>query len=865
MRTIVSLLAFTFASACAFAQPRLVVDLTPENPTRAYRITRSSGFDGGLLLFDWSLNNTAMGISFIPSDSNEYDLILERPGRPIGIVNDAQILQAGITIYASPGTPLDSEPLTQDPPILFDETIRPVSDGGLLYFAVDSGVGPRELMETDGTEPGTRLVSSRLANAQNQLLYVHQYMGKLGSQSCWEVTTPDGKELMLSSGEPPLTSTSLSFPSGVGEWAGVSFVSTDTKLFFQLSGAILTRGSWVAQLGGGDPVKFQSEAVPEGYPMYAIGDRAYYVIRDAGGDYILNSHTGETGGLKSLYHYKATEPEYWVQDDKLYFLTDESIVMHFDAINLVSEPLFAADTQPFANIQSVVQDGGSVYIIARGEDVVDRLWITDGTESGTVQCTGLSEVPDEDMIISGASNGIAYIELDGTLYRIDSATPSSAALVEFNKVPISTHPTDFSEYDNRLVFSTSEIIDPYWYISDGTAPGTTPLIDEIDGLPLGEDVFVYNVSDSVAYMYNNSRNEYWSSELGSSDSNRVLVKENFDFLKFVRLNDDSYYVQTDLESDEHELRKVTDGGAGSEVVYSWPDLFLSKPVLYSSEGSLWALEREFTSVSVWHSDGTTTGTSELPVRFVNPRGGYDEFLTSWKGNLIICLALERDREQTVYISDGTPGNTIRLTPDTAADKLSVSQHILTAEDLFYFGTHDPQTGESRFYTSDGTAEGTHSFLMPPLGELPNPVARYQNRILLRAGPSEQRQLWLTDGTTEGTRLLDPDWADIVTSHEEIGSISFLSKPALSIPEKRTILSAQAQEGFGSELHTGWPGTLQLVAEIDPGNYSSFPAELTRIGDQIFFSAETFRGGRELYVLDVDSLPDAPLPDSFMLR
>jgi ELWxxDGT repeat protein len=56
---------------------------------------------------------------------------------------------------------------------------------------------------------------------------------------------------------------------------------------------------------------------------------------------------------------------------------------------------------------------------------------------------------------------------------------------------------------------------------------------------------------------------------------------------------------------------------------------------------------------------------------------------------------------------------------------------------------------------------------------------------------------------------------------------------------------------GAELFstTAGPGTVSLIADIEPGRAGSGPLDLTSIGDRVYFSAFTGDGGRELWTSD----------------
>jgi ELWxxDGT repeat protein len=164
--------------------------------------------------------------------------------------------------------------------------------------------------------------------------------------------------------------------------------------------------------------------------------------------------------------------------------------------------------------------------------------------------------------------------------------------------------------------------------------------------------------------------------------------------------------------------------------------------------------------------------------------------------------------------------------------------------LFLFDTDD----RAEIWTSDGTPAGTRpvatgfqrsAFAFPDL-------AVVGDRLVFGATPQDgsQRFLFSLGPNDELVRLLDePAWLEAVIS---TGSWAFLGLQT-------------AEHGFEPWRTDGTPEGTVLLAELEPGPSSSGPLEPTRVGDLVFFSAQTEELGRELWAIRLSELPPTPPP------
>ena len=158
------------------------------------------------------------------------------------------------------------------------------------------------------------------------------------------------------------------------------------------------------------------------------------------------------------------------------------------------------------------------------------------------------------------------------------------------------------------------------------------------------------------------------------------------------------------------------------------------------------------------------------------------------------------------------------------------------------------------WKSDGTAAGTVLVKDIYAGRgsaSPGGLTPVNQALFFSAGDATYgHELWKTDGTAAGTvrvKNIRPGAAS--SSPDELASVRWY-------PTLRSTLFFSAVDASGYELwrSNGTPEGTVRVADIEPGSAGSFPAEITRSGNYVFFSAQTIANGWELYALKAPEFP-----------
>ncbi|WP_052573125.1 ELWxxDGT repeat protein [Haloferula sp. BvORR071] len=167
--------------------------------------------------------------------------------------------------------------------------------------------------------------------------------------------------------------------------------------------------------------------------------------------------------------------------------------------------------------------------------------------------------------------------------------------------------------------------------------------------------------------------------------------------------------------------------------------------------------------------------------------------------------------------------------------------ILAAGDLAYFVAGDAVNGYQVRQT-DGTTAGTR--LIRPRGEnvsvdaAPNGLARLGSTIFYSSGGLSS-ELWKTDGTAEGTMLV-----------KDLNSVTG-SSPGYLTPGDGVVYFIATENNRGTELYRsdGSAAGTSILKDICPGSGSSYPQELTMVGNTLYFVADDGVNGRELWKSD----------------
>lgn len=404
--------------------------------------------------------------------------------------------------------------------------------------------------------------------------------------------------------------------------------------------------------------------------------------------------------------------------------------------------------------------------------------------------------------------------------------------------------------------------------SDGTSPGTVPVMrfpplpelsfeDAMRELtPVGSRLF-FVVGDET------HGRELWVSDGTTRGTHRVKDitpglgdSELFD-LRAVggRLLFFRFIPPAELAPARLELWRSDGTEAGTVLV---KDLGPEAGVLASQavvgDTLFFALSEPEHGTELWKSDGTEAGT-ELVKDIVPGPESSTPFSLRTVGRHVFFAATEPDHGTEVWRSDGTEAGT-ELVADLVPGPASEFPSLLDAiGSCLYVAQADRSDRLMRLYRLKNSDDGVRVTLVTTL---PNPFAEDPSATpfittftvagkklffglgISTPGPAPRDvQLWVTDGTRSGTKLLHRP----LSLSDEFGSQLF----AL---DDRILFTGADAGGVNLEpwVSDGTVRGTRRVQEIAPGGASSFPVGYTRVGSKVFFIADDTVHGNELWVL-----------------
>lgn len=190
-------------------------------------------------------------------------------------------------------------------------------------------------------------------------------------------------------------------------------------------------------------------------------------------------------------------------------------------------------------------------------------------------------------------------------------------------------------------------------------------------------------------------------------------------------------------------------------------------------------------------------------------------------------------DQEIWRTDGTAEGTVMLKDVRPGPSRSTARFLTRVGSTLYFIANDGTRG-TELWKSDGTAAGTT--LVKDITPGPDWTFTFEGYEFEAVGdrlyfiartPGAGRELWTTDGTAEGTRLV----RDITPGPASTHMI------ALTAVGDTLYLAVRTSE-VGQELwrSDGTEAGTFMLKDILPGPGSSFPGGMTAVGTTVFFQA-----------------------------
>lgn len=592
---------------------------------------------------------------------------------------------------------------------------------GVAYFTADTEPGA-ELWKTDGTEQGTVLVKN--IGSASEIRGLRDLDGTLFFFAGTELWTSDGTEQGTT-----LVKAFVQHPRP-------EITAVNSSLFFRFESSL-----------------WKSDGTEQGTVL----------VRDFGGNTWLNEMTSVGGTLFFRITYPVGGAELWKSDGTEQGTT---LVKHFPADfgvhprnlrNVSGTLFFNADDgvhgeelwksdgteQGTVLVKDISETGSSApsaltnlngTLVFTADDGVRgrELWRSDGTAAGTVLIEdvnlGGADALDHLTVLSNVDGTLYFVANDGTngygLWKSDGSQAGTVLVKDIYQGSEELHQRSLTRdalsllgFDGGVLFRANDGTTGYeLWRSDGTEQGTVLVKDINPGLLSSDAVPIATVGGSLLLVASDPAHgrELWKTD--GTEQGTVLV--------------------TDLNS----------GTAAA-----------SAPRYFTSVGNLTYFVAGTAPLGgeLYRTDGTQQGTFAVTDLMPGAFDAWPQFLTNVNG-VLYFMAREPDRDLfnyrfdtiALYKTDGTAEGTVRVKGTIAAEELVST--ISANGRLFFTVRTRNEHGRRRYelWSSDGTQEGT--VILEDRGS-PRAVAVGDTVFFL-----SWNSLWKTDGVTVEPVVNDPD-------------------------------------------------------------------------------------------------------------
>nr|WP_299338167.1 thrombospondin type 3 repeat-containing protein [Allomuricauda sp.] len=561
-------------------------------------------------------------------------------------------------------------------------------------------------------------------------------------------------------------------------------------------------------------------------------------------------------------------PERFTPVENGFYFTADDDELWFSDGTFENTNLFAKTTQinP-GDINKIVPVGDQVFFDAEKNSMNDELWVSDGTEAGTIKLTDRSLGFSQDGFVRGIVpfKGRVFFSLyeensGSELWVTDGTLAGTVLFKDINEGVESSTPLDYFVFGEHLYFKafTEENGEELWR-TDGTEEGTIMVKDINPGvggsvrnsreyLVYQNNLYFFADDGSLGY-------ELWKTD-GTSDGTD-LVKDIYagggssSFTMYGGVVNGTMVFAANDGAFGNEFWTTDGTEAGTTILLDiGPDGLWGVSSFESiafSDSTIFFYGSDYDSQQgLWVSDGSVSGTRFLNSTFIS-NATFDE-----TGTNIYFFGNSNSNSRALWKSDGSPQGTVLVSEKVNIISSSAFENDMVVLNGSVFFTGDTERNGVELWTSDGTDEGTSIFydLNRTFGAGPSLLTVANDQVFFRANKFGRFGLATSDGTIEGTK-----YVDLTPDAEEERTQLFVDEESelMGLGDKVVVSANDGVHGFEPWISDGTPQGTFMLKDINPGSGDSmlnsrFIEEFVVHNDEVYMYIQ-IGNGSELWATD----------------
>lgn len=854
----------------------------------------------------WKSDGTESGTQLIKylsiTNNYSYYTLLNFNGKLVFIIKDDN--NQGESIWITDGTSAGTS-LIKKITNSFNQAITNIKvfKNNLVFSAYNDTTG-NELWISNGTNDGTKILKDIVSGSSssnprdfyilNDILFFTAYSAEFGT----EIWTTDGTEAGTTILKDIYTGP---YNSGIQQ-DNVSFIFNNSLYFFAKSNANSFE-LWKSdgRSSGTQMIKIISSNSSgnlkiNGEILKSCFTFSYYNTI-TGREIWKSDGTSEgTTVIKTI----TPSPYPWIDISDFTLFKDK---LYFSSVNSSGgQELWATDgsitgTQLIRRISSGTNGSSITKLTATSKFLFfsardnlkdyNSLWISDGTPDGVLI--------NKDINLSQFSNTeLSFVELDNNvffqggyksengyeLWKTDLSTTNSTLVKDINHGVSGLYDnSDFTKFEDKMIFAASNGIngtEPF--ITDGTIEGTKMIKDINAGdYPSIQNNYDYRPFFTVAgknvfFRATSNTSGYELYKTDGTEANTTMVKDIApgtkssisEFSLFMANNNICYFAADDqvhgielwrsdgTETGTYMLRDIN-SGSGNGITSS--NIFYDHAYILNEKGyavlnnALYFSGFDGGESSLWKTDGTSNGTVKAIT--IPSSGIYDTrpAIINETNNRIFFKTNTNNSSygnNSLWSTDGTKEGTIFLGLWNITGPVQFKKNIVHNNKL-YFTTHN-EIGLA-LMVSDGTVAGTNILTkdrftdLASFGALKSCGKYVYFTIVDNNGSGIELELWKTDGTKEGTILIEK-----IDNKNVVDYIHGCT----CVQDNLFYLKRSGSKIWYVNDKTATPSYYDI--NITSGdNFKDFEgiSHLVTYGNNLLFSGYTAQSGSELYSVNID--------------